>query len=132
MALARGVLGLRKVAVAISSRSAGVSLRGSTEAGASRAKAYASKATGGREALEREHPWENTSLRLIKFATWASTVGIGVYLVVGHDWQGPDGSKTSRRNVFSDLKPAIRRLVTELHGGAGEGAKKSEEPRGGK
>ncbi|QDZ22537.1 hypothetical protein HOP50_08g50800 [Chloropicon primus] len=76
--------------------------------------------------LEADHVWEPRSLRLIKFVTWASSIGLGVYLVTAHEWTAPDGTKSSRRNIFTDIKPALRRVITGLHGGGG-GEEQTEE-----
>lgn len=49
---------------------------------------------------------------------------IGVYLIAAHEWRAPDGTKSSRRNIFTDIKPALRAVVTALHGGDGEEGKR--------
>jgi len=51
---------------------------------------------------------------------------LGVYLVTAHEWTAPDGTKSSRRNIFTDIKPALRRVITGLHGGGG-GEEQTEE-----
>ena len=77
-----------------------------------------------KDKLESEHVLRPKTLRLTKALAWGSSVVIGVYLIAAHEWRAPDGTKSSRRNIFTDIKPALRAVVTALHGGDREEGKR--------
>ena len=72
---------------------------------------------GGPSPEEADHVFRPRSLRLITVATWTSCVAVGCYLVGYHEWDPRDGRRGTR-NVFTDIKPQISRMIAQVRGGS--------------
>jgi len=68
----------------------------------------------GARTLEEEHVFKPSSLNLIKVSTWVSCTLLGVYLVGVHDWRENSPRGREKDNVFTSIKPQLRKMVTEI------------------
>ena len=102
----------------------------------SRARAYTNEARGA-TATERHlgpdlqdtesssHVLRPRSLGLVKALAWTSSLVLGIYLVGIHDWDSSTQhlqgrGQRGKKNVFSEIKPQIKKAFTLMHGEGGE------------